>query len=430
LQSVSGTANITYAYGVTGQRVSKAITGGATTYYVRDASGNTVALYDNAGGTVNWKEQHLYGSARLGIWTPGDWRYVGNVAYELTDHRSNVLSTISDKRLQVDNGSGGIGYFTPDVFTASDTYSFGMAQPGRQYGSAQKYGYNGKENDNDIGNSQNYGMREYDQYADVFWSVDPITGKYPELTPYQFASNTPIQAIDLDGKEESHYTLTYNEKTGVSILKTVSVKQMPSTNLFGTPYPGGQIQRAIVKYNNDTYRIGFSGDDLVTMQVFNIWKQHPNAQIFEKLFLGDRDRGDGNFVNWLRHNQDYFLQQITSIVPLGFVDFEPVTIKGGGKGAKQINEEVRKISNGKGTPRLDENGNQKIFENRKNTAVERKWAGASEWEVNVPGESNTFRILQKEVGTDSDGNPLYKYGWSKNHYEDVYEINVKPAGKK
>ena len=34
-----------------------------------------------------------------------------------------------------------------------------------------------------------------------FLSVDPLTGKYPELTPYQFASNTPIQAVDLDGKE-------------------------------------------------------------------------------------------------------------------------------------------------------------------------------------------------------------------------------------
>lgn len=34
-----------------------------------------------------------------------------------------------------------------------------------------------------------------------FLSTDPLTKKYPELTPYQFASNTPIQAVDLDGKE-------------------------------------------------------------------------------------------------------------------------------------------------------------------------------------------------------------------------------------
>ena len=37
--------------------------------------------------------------------------------------------------------------------------------------------------------------------ASRFLSVDPIGRKYPELTPYQFASNTPLQAIDLDGLE-------------------------------------------------------------------------------------------------------------------------------------------------------------------------------------------------------------------------------------
>ena len=34
-----------------------------------------------------------------------------------------------------------------------------------------------------------------------FLSIDPIGRKFPELSPYQFASNTPIQAIDLDGLE-------------------------------------------------------------------------------------------------------------------------------------------------------------------------------------------------------------------------------------
>ncbi|MBW3469829.1 hypothetical protein EGN73_18695 [Arthrospiribacter ruber] len=36
-------------------------------------------------------------------------------------------------------------------------------------------------------------------------SVDPLTGSYPMLTPYQYASNTPIQAIDLDGLEAVRY---------------------------------------------------------------------------------------------------------------------------------------------------------------------------------------------------------------------------------
>ena len=69
---------------------------------------------------------------------------------------------------------------------------------------AYEFGYNGKYKDNEIagvGNSEDYGFRMYDNRLARFKSVDPLTKKYPMLTPYQFASNTPIQAIDLDGKE-------------------------------------------------------------------------------------------------------------------------------------------------------------------------------------------------------------------------------------
>jgi RHS repeat-associated protein len=67
-----------------------------------------------------------------------------------------------------------------------------------------RYGFNGKENDNEVmgeGNFQDYGMRMYNPRISRFFNVDPLTKQYPELTPYQFASNTPIQAIDMDGLE-------------------------------------------------------------------------------------------------------------------------------------------------------------------------------------------------------------------------------------
>ncbi len=78
--------------------------------------------------------------------------------------------------------------------------------PGRIYASnTYRYGFNGKENDDDAkgitGSQQDYGFRVYDPRLGRFLSVDPLTKCYPELTPYQFASNTPIQAIDLDGLE-------------------------------------------------------------------------------------------------------------------------------------------------------------------------------------------------------------------------------------
>ncbi len=39
-------------------------------------------------------------------------------------------------------------------------------------------------------------------------SVDPLTKDYPELTPYQFASNEPISNIDIDGLEAGGWELS------------------------------------------------------------------------------------------------------------------------------------------------------------------------------------------------------------------------------
>ncbi len=67
-----------------------------------------------------------------------------------------------------------------------------------------RYGFNGKENDNEVkgeGNQQDYGMRVYDGRLGRFLSVDPLGWKYPMLTAYQFASNMPTKFVDLDGAE-------------------------------------------------------------------------------------------------------------------------------------------------------------------------------------------------------------------------------------
>ena len=58
-----------------------------------------------------------------------------------------------------------------------------------------------------------------------FLSVDPLTSSYPELTPYQFASNTPIQAVDLDGREAFHYirTLDNNGNPFLTLVDVVDI---------------------------------------------------------------------------------------------------------------------------------------------------------------------------------------------------------------
>lgn len=95
--------------------------------------------------------------------------------------------------------------FEADQLAANDYYAFGSLMPGRQFNSGlYRYGFNGQEKDDEvkgIGSSINYDARIYDPRLGRFLSVDPLTKEYPTLTPYQFASNTPIQAIDLDGLE-------------------------------------------------------------------------------------------------------------------------------------------------------------------------------------------------------------------------------------
>ncbi len=79
-----------------------------------------------------------------------------------------------------------------------------MQMPGRKLSGGYRYGFNGKENDNEVkgeGNQQDYGMRIYDPRLGKFLSVDLLTRKYPMLSPFQYASNRHIDGIDLDGLE-------------------------------------------------------------------------------------------------------------------------------------------------------------------------------------------------------------------------------------
>jgi hypothetical protein len=94
-----------------------------------------------------------------------------------------------------------------------------------------------------------------------FLSVDPIAKQYPELTPYQFASNTPIQAIDLDGLERLDVTKQYE----VGVLQTnitVRVQQgsVPAAAVAGinNQPPLNTITAVQLNLFLGRYRISFS----------------------------------------------------------------------------------------------------------------------------------------------------------------------------
>ncbi|CAH0994236.1 hypothetical protein EMA8858_00345 [Emticicia aquatica] len=63
-----------------------------------------------------------------------------------------------------------------------------------------RFTYNGKELQTDIGLFE-YGFRWYDPMNARFTSVDPLANDYAYKTPYDYAENKPVIAVDLDGLE-------------------------------------------------------------------------------------------------------------------------------------------------------------------------------------------------------------------------------------
>jgi len=76
-----------------------------------------------------------------------------------------------------------------------------MQMPGRVFnGGGYRYGFNGKENDNEVKGSDNqvaFEARIYDPRVGLFLSCDPLERTYPWQSTYVFAHNNPIKLIDV-----------------------------------------------------------------------------------------------------------------------------------------------------------------------------------------------------------------------------------------
>jgi len=109
--------------------------------------------------------------------------------YYLKDHLGNIRVTIDEEG---------------DVVGYDDYYPFGLQMPGRTYNLSLTndiYKYSGKELDEENNLDWYYfGARYYDPAIARWLQVDPLASKYPSLSPYNYVSNNPLNAIDPDGR--------------------------------------------------------------------------------------------------------------------------------------------------------------------------------------------------------------------------------------
>ncbi|TGV01073.1 3-coathanger stack domain-containing protein [Flavivirga rizhaonensis] len=159
-------------------------------------------------------EHHIFGSSRLGLEQKNlkiteesitfvDTIFenvVGDKRYELSNHLGNVLSVVTDRKLI------SRGLLKPDVVAYNDYYPFGQLLPNRHGSSdSYRYGFQGQEKDDEIkgeGNSLNYKFRMHDPRVGRFFAVDPLSPKYPSISPYSFSENNVMMSVELEGLEK------------------------------------------------------------------------------------------------------------------------------------------------------------------------------------------------------------------------------------
>ncbi len=231
----SAKKNLIFDYDAMGNRIAKHVLTSAdvlekSTYYVLDASGNTMSVYertvDEEAESVEFyqAEKHIYGSSRLGVMEEkipllgsqnstysmqNFWHRTGLRNYELNNHLGNVLSVISDKIIPVDEGTpdgGVVDYYVADIRTAQDYSPFGVTLSGRNFTLAGaeefRYGYQGSEKDDEVkgeGNSYDYGARMLDPRIGRWLTIDRFKDKYPSMSPYSFVGNNPVVFKDING---------------------------------------------------------------------------------------------------------------------------------------------------------------------------------------------------------------------------------------
>jgi RHS repeat-associated protein len=81
------------------------------------------------------------------------------------------------------------------------------------------YKFNGKELDQETG-LYYYGARYYTPEIGIWLSVDPLSDKYPSLSPYAYCALNPVILVDPDGMEVEYNSIT--DRICVAILRATN----------------------------------------------------------------------------------------------------------------------------------------------------------------------------------------------------------------
>ncbi|MDQ0636544.1 RHS repeat-associated protein [Pedobacter sp. W3I1] len=213
LQNVSGLTTQDYEYDANGNSTKDGLNGFRLTYnylnlpatairttgtpvnlsYTYDASGNKLAKTSNGSvrnyiGGIEYKPDGsidiIHTEEGVAQNNGGTYTY----HYNLSDHLGNVRYTF-------DVVNGLISPLQKD-----DYYAFGKRNTSMQGSVDNKYLYNGKEIQEELG-QYDYGARFYDPIIGRWNGIDAKAEKFHQFSPYSYAINNPLSYIDTDGRD-------------------------------------------------------------------------------------------------------------------------------------------------------------------------------------------------------------------------------------
>ena len=201
--------SISFMYDAGGNKLRKTVVQNGMTHYIQDYVGGIEYRTTPSVSSTPVLESIFHAEGRI-----TNVNSTLKYEYALKDHLGNTRIMFCDK-----NGDGKVGASSTqensEITQENHFYPFGFNMEGTWQNTPSvldnKYGYNGKEYNDDFGlNWNDYGARMYDPAIGKWNGFDAMAEAYQAMSPYHYAMNNPMRFIDPDGMYSNDGTTSRN----------------------------------------------------------------------------------------------------------------------------------------------------------------------------------------------------------------------------